>query len=65
MNDIGRRIVQSGAYALLALGFVLACSLLLPAEQARTQLASRSEPIELPVHSGSALYTVPEPSAGQ
>jgi hypothetical protein len=65
MNDIGRRIVQSGAYALLAMGFVLACSLSLPAEEPSTRVASRSEPIELPAYSGSTLFTVPEPGAGQ
>ena len=33
MNDIGRWIVRSGAYALLATALVLVCSLLTPAEQ--------------------------------
>lgn len=65
MNEIGRQVFRSGAYALLAATFVLAGSLLLPAEEAGVQLASRSEPTRLPVFSGSARYTVPEPAAGE
>jgi len=64
MNDIGRQVFRSGAYALLAAAFVLACSLLVPAEQAGTQIASRLHPADLPAYSGSARYTVPEPGAG-
>ncbi len=64
MNDIGRQVFRSGAYALLAAAFVLACSLLVPAEQAGTQMASRFHPTDLPAYSGSARYTVPEPGAG-
>ena len=64
MNDIGRQVFRSGAYALLATAFVLACSLLVPAEQAGTQMASRFHPADLPAYSGSARYTVPEPGAG-
>jgi hypothetical protein len=64
MNDIGRQVFRSGAYALLAAAFVLACSLLMPAEQAGTQMASRFHPTDLPAYSGSARYTVPEPGAG-
>ena len=64
MNAMGRRILRSGAYAMLAAAFVLACSLLLPAEEARTQLASRSNATELPAYSGSTPFTVPEPGAG-
>lgn len=64
MNDIGRQVFRSGAYALLAAAFVLACSLLMPAEQAGTQMASRFHPTDLPTYSGSARYTVPEPGAG-
>ena len=64
MNDIGRQVFRSGAYALLAAAFVLACSLLVPAEQAGTQMASRLHPADLPTYSGSARYTVPEPGAG-
>ena len=48
MNDIGRQVFRSGAYALLAAAFVLACSLLMPAEQAGTQMASRFHPADLP-----------------
>jgi hypothetical protein len=65
MNEIGRQVFRSGAYALLAAAFVLACSLLLPAEEPRTRLASWSDPTQLPAYSGSALYTVPGPGAGQ
>ena len=64
MNDIGRQVFRSGAYALLAAAFVLAWSLLMPAEQAGTQMASRFHPTDLPAYSGSARYTVPEPGAG-
>ena len=64
MNDIGRQVFRSGAYVLLAAAFVLACSLLVPAEQAGTQMASRLHPADLPAYSGSARYTVPEPGAG-
>ena len=64
MNDIGRQVFRSGAYALLAAALVLACSLSMPAEQAGTQMASRVHPTDLPAYSGSARYTVPEPGAG-
>jgi len=64
MNDIGSQVFRSGAYALLAAAFVLACSLSMPAEQAGTQMASRYHPTDLPAYSGSARYTVPEPGAG-
>ena len=64
MNDIGRWIVRSGAYALLATALVLVCSLLTPAEQASTRMASRFHPTDLPAYSGSAQYSVPEPGAG-
>jgi len=47
MNDIGRQVFRSGAYALLAAAFVLACSLSMPAEQAGTQMASRFHPTDL------------------
>ena len=65
MNAIGCRVLRSGAYALLAAAFVLACSLSLPAEEPATRVASWSNPTELPAYSGSTLYTVPEPGAGQ
>jgi hypothetical protein len=65
MSDTGRRIVRSGAYALLATAFVLACSLLLPEEQAGTQTAMQSGPTELPAVAGSTDYHPPEPDAGQ
>jgi hypothetical protein len=65
MSDTGRRIVRSGAYALLATAFVLACSLLLPAEQAGTQTAMRSDPARLPALSGSSDYAPPEPGGGR
>lgn len=64
MSNLGGRVVRSGAYAVLALAFVLACSLLMPAEQVGMQMASRSHPTDLPAYSGSARYTVPEPGAG-
>jgi hypothetical protein len=64
MNEIGRQVFRSGAYALLAATFVLACSLLLPAEKPGPQLASRSGAAELP-YSGSTLDSLPEPGAGR
>jgi hypothetical protein len=48
----------------LAATFVLACSLLLPAEKPGPQLASRSGAAELP-YSGSTLDSLPEPGAGR
>jgi len=65
MNEIGRQVFRSGVYALLAAAFVLSCSLLLPAEKAGMQLASRSDRAELPIYSGSAQFTVPAPGAGE
>ena len=65
MTEIGRRIVRSGAYALLATAFVLACSLLLPAEEAVTRSAMWSAPAQLQPFSGSTDYYPPEPDAGQ
>jgi hypothetical protein len=65
MIEIGRRMVRSGAYALLATAFVLACSLLLPAEDAATRSAMRSDPTQLQPFSGSTDYYPPEPDAGQ
>jgi hypothetical protein len=65
MTEIGRRIVRSGAYALLATAFVLACSLLLPAEEAVTRSAMWSAPAPLQPFSGSTDYYPPEPDAGQ
>ena len=64
MTEIGRRIVRSGAYALLATAFVLACSLLLPAEEAATRSAMWSDPMQLP-SSGSGDSDAPDPGAGQ
>jgi len=64
MTEIGRRIVRSGAYALLATAFVLACSLLLPAEEAATRSAMWSGPMQLP-SSGSGDSDAPDPGAGQ
>ena len=65
MSDTGRRIVRSGAYALLATAFVLASSLLLPDEQAETQTAMQSDPTELPALAGSSDYAPPEPGSGR
>jgi hypothetical protein len=65
MIEIGRRIVRSGAYALLATAFVLACSLLLPAEEAVTRSAMWSDPTQLQSFSGSTDYYPPDPDAGQ
>ena len=70
MHEIGRRIVRSGAYALLAMAFVLACSLLLPAEKANTRSALWSEPLgsdptRLSSFSGSADHDPPDPGAGR
>jgi hypothetical protein len=65
MSDIGRRLVRSGAYALLATGFVLACSLLLPAEEAATRTATWSAPAPLSASAGSTDLDPPDPGAGR
>jgi len=69
MNEIGRRIVRSGAYALLATAFVLACSLLVP-EEADTRSALQSDPTQLSSFTGSSLggstdQDQPDPGAGR
>jgi hypothetical protein len=74
MNEIGRRIVRSGAYALLATAFVLACSLLVP-EEADTRSALRSDPTQLSSFTGSSFtgssfggstdQDQPDPGAGR
>ena len=69
MNEMGRRIVRSGAYALLATAFVLACSLLVP-EEADTRSALRSDPTQLSSFTGSSLsgsadQDQPGPGAGR
>ena len=65
MSEIGRRLVRSGAYALLAMGFVLACSLLLPAEEAATRTATWSAPAQLSTNIGSTDLDPPDPGAGR
>jgi hypothetical protein len=69
MNEIGRRIVRSGAYALLATAFVLACSLLVP-EEADTRSALRSDAAQLSSFTGSSFsgstdQDPPDPGAGR
>ena len=66
MSEFLRRIGRSGAYALLAMGFVLGCSLL-GAEGTKTSVARLSDPTELPLLSGSTEPHLPEaePSAGR
>ena len=65
MTEFLRRIGRSGAYALLAMAFVLGCSLLVGAEETRTSVARLSDPTELPPLSGSTDPHLPEPSAGR
>ncbi len=67
MTEFLRRIGRSGAYALLAMGFVLGCSLLVGAEGTKTSVARLSDPTELPLLSGSTEPHLPEaePSAGR
>jgi len=65
MTEMGRRIVRSGAYALLATAFVLVCSLLLPAEEANTRSAVWSDPTQLSSFTGSADHDPPDPGAGR
>jgi hypothetical protein len=65
MIEIGRRIVRSAAYALLATAFVLGCSLLLPAEEADTRSALRSDPSQLSSFTGSGDHDPPDPGAGR
>jgi hypothetical protein len=64
MTEIGRWIVRSGAYALLATAFVLACSLLVP-EEADTRSALWSDATQLSSFSGSANHDPPDPGAGR
>ena len=64
MNEMGRRTVRSGAYALLATAFVLACSLLVP-EEADTRSALRSDLTQLSSFSGSTDQDQPDPGAGR
>jgi hypothetical protein len=67
MAEFLRRIGRSGAYALLAMAFVLGCSLLVGAEGTKTSVARLSDPTELPALTGSSDRHLPEaePSAGR
>ncbi len=63
MSEFLRRIGGSGAYASLAMGFVLGCSLLLAAEQAEAPVAQWSDPTPPSSLTGSTDRHLPEESA--
>jgi hypothetical protein len=64
MNEFCRQMARSGAYALLAIAFVLGCSLLVGAEETTTRVAQRPDPTEPPSLAGSTTDQPPEESAG-
>ena len=66
MNEFWRWIGRSGAYALLAVAFVLGCSLLVAAEGPETSAARGSDPAQPSSLTGSTDSHLPEvePGAG-
>jgi hypothetical protein len=67
MNEFWRWIGRSGAYALLAMAFVLGCSLLVAAEGPETSAARWSDPTQPSFLTGSTDNHLPEvePGAGR
>ena len=67
MSEFWRWIGRSGTYALLAMAFVLGCSLLVAAEGPETSAARGSDPTQLPSLTGSTDSHLPEvePGAGR
>ena len=65
MTEIGRRIGQSGVYALLATAFVLACSLMVASEEPDRQASLRPDAAQLSSFAGSGDRDLPDPGAGQ
>jgi hypothetical protein len=60
MTEFWRWMGRSGAYALLAIGFVLGCSLLVAAEGPETAAARGSDPTQPPSLTGSTDSQLPE-----
>ena len=67
MSEFWHRIGRSGAYALLAIAFVLGCSLLVAAEGPETSAARWSDQAPLSSLTGSTDPHLPEaePGAGR
>ena len=57
-------MVRSGTYAMLAIAFVLGCSLLVGAEETTTRVAQWSDRTEPSSLTGSTTHQPPEESAG-
>ena len=57
-------MVRSGAYAMLAMAFVLGCSLLVGAEETTTSVAQWPDRTERSPLTGSTTHRPPEESAG-
>jgi hypothetical protein len=64
MSEFCRWIGRSGTYALLAMAFVLGCSLLVAAEGPETSAARGSDPTQPSSLTGSTDRHLPEESAG-
>jgi hypothetical protein len=64
MSEFCRWIGRSGTYALLAMAFVLGCSLLVAAEGPETSAAQWSDPTQPSSHTGSTDRHLPEAEAG-
>ena len=63
MNEFCRRLGRSGACALLAIVFVLGCSLLVGGEEPKTSTARWSDPSEPASLTGSTDRHLPEETA--
>ena len=63
MNTFWRRMGRSGVYALLAMAFVLGCSLLLAEEEATAPVARWSDPTPPSSLTGSTDRHLPHESA--
>jgi hypothetical protein len=64
MSEFWRWIGRSGTYALLAMAFVLGCSLLVAAEGPERSAAQWSDPAQPSSLTGSTDRHLPEESAG-
>ena len=64
MSEFCRWIGRSGTYALLAIAFVLGCSLLVAAEGPEPSAAEWSDPTQPSSLAGSTDRHLPEESAG-
>ena len=64
MNEFWRRMGRSGVYALMAMAFVLGCSLLVAAEGPETSAAGWSDPTQPSSLTGSTDSHLPEVELG-